>query len=363
MQANFGNKVIRASSIIAIMIILLALLKYVLVYIYPFIIILIIAFLLHPLVSFIEEKWKWPRSIATFLVMCSFFGVLILSSYMLFSRLLKEVLSLFHHFPVQIRQLESLSIAILKQIEQHILKFMPILESWQIEKDISVWIDKLTELSMEILSTFLQTSTEIVNSLSYIGFVLFFIVVAVYMVTKDFIIFMNISKRLLSKRIIDFSKNVFRHMSDAFAGLVKAQITLTLLSTILICFGLFIFRTNHLFIITLIIFIVDFIPYLGIGLIFVPWIFYSFLMADFTSTIQLSVLYTIIIVFRQIMEPKLIGSKIGIHPFIALSILFLGIQLFGVIGFFITPICLIFISALYRANVFTLLWDFIQGEN
>src|SRR5699024_6467330 len=124
-------------------------------------------------------------------------------------------------------------------------------------------------------------------------------------------------------------RDISYHMKYAISGLIKAQIIITFLSTLIIGIGLFLFGTKHLLMITMIIFVVDFVPYLGIDIIFIPWILYSFLTSDYTSSIQLSVLYAVIILFRQFLEPKLIADRIGIHPFIALSVLFMGIQLFG----------------------------------
>ena len=91
---------------------------------------------------------------------------------------------------------------------------------------------------------------------------------------------------------------------------------------------------NNIILTTLIIFFVDFIPYIGVGTVFIPWILYQFFTEQFMLTIQLSILYIIVIIARQILEPKILASSIGIHPLIALIILFIGIQSFGILGVF-----------------------------
>src|SRR5699024_1700505 len=123
--------------------------------------------------------------------------------------------------------------------------------------------------------------------------------------------------------------------------------------------GLWIFQVEHLFTLTLIVFFVDFIPYVGIGAVFIPWIIYNFFIEQHLLTMRLSILYIIVIIVLQVIEPKILASSIGLHPLIALIILFIGIQSLAIIGIFITPLILILISAIYHAGIFHFLWHYI----
>jgi len=363
MVTDIFEKSVRAFFVFSTILIVFLILKYAFIYVYPFFIILIISSLLHPLVSYIQHTWKLSRAFATLLTMGSFFTLLMAGGYIFFAKLTKEAIILLDNFPARLQQLKSISHHFMQYLSNHVMVHLPMLQDLQLEDEIRRWIDQLTELSIQFLSSVILTSTEIIHSITYTGFVTLFIVIAIYMVTKDFRFLSYQCRKMLPSRVVILFQDIFSHMKYAFAGLIKAQIMITFLSTLLICVGLFFFRTDHLLIITLIIFIVDFIPYLGIGVIFIPWILYSFFTNDYTASIQLSSLYAITIVFRQFLEPKLIADKIGIHPFIALSVLFMGIQLFGVIGLFLTPLCLIFISAFYRAGLFHLLFTFIQNDS
>src|SRR5690625_3966716 len=112
--------------------------------------------------------------------------------------------------------------------------------------------------------------------------------------------------------------------------------------------------------VTLIALVVDFVPYIGMGVLFIPWIIYTFLIDNYVLTIQLTVLYMILIIIRQIMEPKILATNIGLHPLIALIILFISFQHLGLLGVVLTPIALIMISAIYHAGIFHYLWHFIK---
>lgn len=52
----------------------------------------------------------------------------------------------------------------------------------------------------------------------------------------------------------------------------------------------------------------------------------------------LLVVYLVITVVRNIIEPKIVGSQIGLHPVVTLVSMFVGAQLLGVLGLFGFPI-------------------------
>jgi predicted PurR-regulated permease PerM len=64
---------------------------------------------------------------------------------------------------------------------------------------------------------------------------------------------------------------------------------------------------------------------------------------------------------RQLIEPKVLSSSIGIDPLATLISLFIGYKLIGFLGLIIGPIILVIINTLQRANVFTEIWAFIIG--
>ena len=102
------------------------------------------------------------------------------------------------------------------------------------------------------------------------------------------------------------------------------------------------------------------IPYIGIGALFIPWILYGFFSDHYTLTLQLSLLYAVLLIVRQIIEPRLLAKNLGIHPLIAIIILFISINIFGALGIIITPISLILFSSLYHAKIFHYIARFIK---
>lgn len=102
--------------------------------------------------------------------------------------------------------------------------------------------------------------------------------------------------------------------------------------------GLTIIGVDHSVPIALLISIFDILPVLGTGGIMIPWIILEALTRNFSLSFALLVVYLFITVVRNILEPKIVGAQIGLHPIVTLSSMFVGTQMFGVIGLFGFPI-------------------------
>lgn len=78
--------------------------------------------------------------------------------------------------------------------------------------------------------------------------------------------------------------------------------------------------------------VVDFLPFLGAGTILCPWAVYLLATGAFRGGIGLIVLYLVIMVVRQLLEPKLIGDSVGINSFEILIFMLIGYRLGGMLG-------------------------------
>jgi predicted PurR-regulated permease PerM len=78
--------------------------------------------------------------------------------------------------------------------------------------------------------------------------------------------------------------------------------------------------------------------------------------------IGLGVLYLVVLVQRQVMEPKVLSSNIGLDPLATLIALFVGFKLIGFLGLIAGPVTLVIITTLHRAHVFKDVWSYIMGK-
>lgn len=119
---------------------------------------------------------------------------------------------------------------------------------------------------------------------------------------------------------------------------LRACLLLGLLTFTQTFIGLALLRVPYAFVLAVLIAVVDFLPLLGTGIILIPWAAVSLLMGEVKLGIGLLVLYAVTSVVRQILEPKLIGEGLGLHPLLSLGAMYAGLRLFGVWGMILAPL-------------------------
>lgn len=125
---------------------------------------------------------------------------------------------------------------------------------------------------------------------------------------------------------------------ESLAQFAKAYLLLFLLSFSELFLGLVVLRVKGAAGYAFLIALIDLLPVLGCGTVLIPWAFLSLLSGKTFLAIGLLVLYFLILVVRQLAEPKIVGSSLGLHPVISLILVILGLSLFGVIGMILLPL-------------------------
>ena len=152
---------------------------------------------------------------------------------------------------------------------------------------------------------------------------------------------------------------VLGDLRKALFGYVRAQFIMISITGVVVTIGLLIIGVNYAITIGLLIGLVDLLPYLGVGAAMIPWIMYTFIYGDVSLGIGLSILYGVILIARQTIEPKVLASSVGLEALPTLIALFVGLKLFGVLGLIIGPVSLVILTAIHKANVFRDLYSFI----
>lgn len=172
---------------------------------------------------------------------------------------------------------------------------------------------------------------------SFVFFTVVFLISAFYFATdKD-----NIGTGLASflpeswqKRLPTLSIRI----KKTITGYLKAYFFIMLLTFIEIFIGLSLLRVNYALLIALLVAIVDIFPILGTGTILIPWAVFSLVSGNVGLGSGLLILYGVSLIVRQLVEPKIVGNSIGLHPLATLAAVYLGIKFTGFLGIFIGPI-------------------------
>lgn len=152
--------------------------------------------------------------------------------------------------------------------------------------------------------------------------------------------------------------NVFK----AIGSYLKAQLILISITFAIVLVGLFILRTGNEITMALVCAVFDVLPLLGVTTILVPWIIYLFIVGNTSLAIGLIILLAIVLIVRQLLEPKITGNSIGVSSaFLMLSFVILSTSAFGMAGLILSPILLILIKELIQQG-YLQSWIYLPQE-
>ena len=289
--------------------------------VYPFLIGLAFAFFINPAVRYFHKKAKIPRSLAVILVL-----ILVLAIFAGFiTFLIAEIVSGADHLakavPEQldtlINYIEYFIAAQIIPIYNQLHSFFDHLGSGQqvtIIQNIQ-HVGKSIGTSLgDFIQHFFAYIPTILSWFPNAASVLIFSLLATFFISKDWERLTSKSVKWMPIRMKQSSLIVYIHLRKALFGFFKAQITLISMTTIIIFVGLLILRIKYAVTIALVAGFVDILPFVGTGLIFVPWIIYEAITGDMRLALGLAVLYILVLVQRQLMEPKVLSANIGLDP-------------------------------------------------
>lgn len=137
------------------------------------------------------------------------------------------------------------------------------------------------------------------------------------------------------------------HVFKSIGSYLKAQLIMVLITFFIVYLGLLILNTGNELSLALICAFFDILPLVGVPAILIPWIIYLFIVGNISLAVGLSILLVVVLIVRQLLEPKITGNSIGVSSaFLMLSFMIISLSLFGISGLILSPILIILIKEL-----------------
>ena len=131
---------------------------------------------------------------------------------------------------------------------------------------------------------------------------------------------------------------------------IRAYLLLWLLTFCELFFGFAILRVQYAFLLALVVSFVDLLPILGVGTVLIPWGVVLLIQHRYGMAVGILILYVVVMIVRQIAEPKLLAKSLGLSPLLTLFSTYAGWQLLGFWGMLIAPFVMLLIKALTAAR-------------
>lgn len=152
--------------------------------------------------------------------------------------------------------------------------------------------------------------------------------------------------RLIPERFREGALRLRGALARGCAAYLRSYALLSLVSLVLVLVGLLILGVRYAFLLAVVIALVDLLPILGVGCALCPWAAVSLMMGDARRGIGLLLLWFTVTVARQVLEPRLVGGRLGLPPLLTLFAMYAGLRLFGILGMLLAPLLLSVIKPL-----------------
>lgn len=322
-------------------------------YVSPFVFAFVIALLVNPIVNLLERKLKMSRPLAAVLVLILAFSLITFLITLVFSRLLAELVLLSYKLPVLVESMGGTFDNLLRQARNFYFGLPPELTDF-LEKNLGSVVNWVTSTISSIIN--LGSIMTLIKALPGLFVVMLLTVISSYLLSLEF----GNHHKWLRRLPPELAQSVRFLKSEIWAatiGMIKTQIIMLLVITLVTIFGLTLLRVPYALLIGIVIGLVDFLPILGTGSILIPWAVWAMVTRDFMLAGGLLVLYLLLIGVRRVLEPKILADTIGLNPLATLVSLFIGFKLFGVIGLLLGPFYLVLANAILKTRFFISWFD------
>lgn len=165
-------------------------------------------------------------------------------------------------------------------------------------------------------------------------------VVATFFFVGDYDGIIAFFKKLLTPKQVALVEKGQSYVKNVLFIYIRSYSFLFLLTFTELCIGMFLLKMPYPALLALCIAVFDILPVLGTGGVLLPWAAILFIMKEHGLAVGILILYLVILVVRNMVEPRIVGKQIGLHPLATLAALFLGLKLFGLVGLVAFPVAL-----------------------
>lgn len=318
----------------------------------PFVLAFMFAFFLRRPTRFLMRKFKLSASLSSLITSIIFYTVLFLSITLLVSSIIIEMSTLIEKLTRYIK-LENISLQeTFEQLQKYYSNLHPSITD-AIEKNLSNITNKLGTIVTGLLNWVIGFITSLATSIPYLAMLFIFTLTSTYFFTKD------ISNSHNSQIVTNhFTKNstrilyIFNESKKMIFNYLKSYLIVIGITFLVTLIGFLVFGVDYAFILSLLCALLDLLPVVGMAMVYIPLIIvYGFVQGKVFMAVALGVLYLIVLIVRQIVEPKIVSSTLDIHPVAVLAAFFIGLKMDGFTGMIYCLFLVVFYNIFKKVEV------------
>lgn len=318
--------------------IVVALVRYAMPMLAPFVIALVIAYLLRPAIRLMCDKLGMNGKLAAIICVTLFFTVIGTLISLLGVKAVMAVIDLIKMMPTL--------------YETHMLPFftdiMVNLELFfeELDPSVSGVVDNMGNEMIASLGQMISNASVaamgFASSFAYalpgLFIELVLLIISAYFIAMDYDVLMGFCLRQLSPKAKETVIQIKEYVVGTLLVCIRSYAIIMAITFVELSVGLSIVGIKHAVITSLCISVFDILPILGTGGVMIPWVVLTLIQGNIIRAVGLLIVYVVVTIVRNIIEPKIVGSQLGLHPVVTLASMFVGVKLLGGIGLFGFPI-------------------------
>ena len=313
----------------------------------PFLLGFIFSVILRSPADFLSKKLKIHRRLVTAVLVTLFFLLLAVLALLIGSELFTFARTSVSQFnTVIVPAVESLTEMASKWTKRLDPNVVSVLDGL-VNSVLASLRGKVAELSARLV-------TGVMSGLPNSFLNVLFMIIATFFISMDFgLLQWAVARRIREE---DYNKIVagLNYCKTTLGRLLRSYLLIMCITFVEQAIGLTILGVKYSLLIAMAIAVFDILPVVGSGTIMLPWAVICLVTGDIRRGVGLLILYVIITVVRQSIEPRIVGDHVGLHPLLTLMCMFLGYRIFGGFGLLGLPILCAVLVGLDRDGVITL---------
>ena len=312
----------------------------------PFVIALLISLLVKPLINWVHTKIRINRNLVSILTVLLFYGTVGVLAVLLVIKLFDSAKDLLLQLPsFYTKNLEPSLNEFFNALENSVKRVDPSLVTAvdSIFENLSKSLgDAVSSVSMNLVGSITKYATSVPGILINI----LITIISTFFITTDYYVITSFLSNQIPEKTRNFLFSVKRQLGKTLGKYIRSYALVLLITFSELFIGLSIIRISNALLIAAVIAFFDILPIIGSGLFLIPWSVISLVQGEYLTALGLILLYIVITIIRNIIEPKIIGTQVGLHPIVTLVSMIVGAGLFGGFGLVGLPVTIALIKNL-----------------
>lgn len=310
----------------------------------PFLLAYVASWSVEPVAKWLCDRCHLPRRLTAALILIVGYGALLAIAVWyvgLFTSELAQMVS-------SLQDIQNQTGELLQTLQQWILA--PFDDDLQVR--MAGLFQALSQTVLDSLPAFAETATQWATDvvrvvpMALLGALV--MIMATYLITADYEHISGKLHEIMQTPLLRPFLRILTMIRAVFGGYLLAAVVMSLAVSLINLAGFLLMKVEFAAIIAATMGVLDFLPYVGSGLVLIPWCVYCFAVGQSGRALGLIVIYAAVFVLRNVVGRRLLDARYQHNSFFLLICVFIGWKLGGIGGVILGQMFGMMLANVYR---------------